>query len=309
MSAQSLSARSHQLPSVARFDHANADMTLQLRGGGFCDALMANVRKFLDGKGGPIATVIRSRDANVNGEQRQRNRRGINLCCLWRRWHSVVAFLGGASMFLAAMFGHQVLHPTQVLSSPLSCPRLHELPARENDKCVRPCPCPCFCVHVIPTCTAQQFGMDDYDSKDPSAAHLARLGGLFYCALGSMEYVAQEEITPKNEVAFGKAFVGYHVPMVATYFHDLLQVFISTPDPMLRSTAPTRMRALCQTRSAFAPSQRMATCWTRPRTLGPNMCSPLYLSVSETTERHRDSYTTQRGRGETQRQMVRAEKR
>ena len=73
----------------------------------------------------------------------------------------------------------------------------------------------------------QQFGMDDYDSHDPSAAHLARLGGLFYFALGSMEYAAQTEITEKNEVLFGKCFVGYHVPMVATYFHDLLQVRVS----------------------------------------------------------------------------------
>ena len=27
-----------------------------------------------------------------------------------------------------------------------------------------------------------------------------------------------------NSIAFGKCFVGYHVPMVATYLHDLLQV-------------------------------------------------------------------------------------
>jgi len=133
---------------------AQGDMSLQLRGGGIKEKALAKIRKALDGKGGPIATVI--------------------------RWHSIVALLGGSTMFLAAVFGHQ------------------------------------------------QFGMHDQDGKDPSTTHLARLGGLFYCALGSMEYVAQQDINEKNEVSYGKCFVGYHVPIVLTYIHDLLQMHTHT---------------------------------------------------------------------------------
>ena len=35
----------------------------------------------------------------------------------------------------------------------------------------------------------------------------------------------------KNEVNYGKCFVGYHVPIVLTYIHDLLQVSPCAPLP------------------------------------------------------------------------------
>ena len=46
----------------------------------------------------------------------------------------------------------------------------------------------------------RQLGMLEYDSSHPACVHLARLSGLFYCALGAMEFVASGEVKEENEV-------------------------------------------------------------------------------------------------------------
>ncbi|EKX32981.1 hypothetical protein GUITHDRAFT_148227 [Guillardia theta CCMP2712] len=89
------------------------------------------------------------------------------------RLHSFAAVIGGATMYLMAIFGQR------------------------------------------------QLGMLEYDSSHPACVHLARLSGLFYCALGAMEFVASGEVKEENEVTFGKVFVGYHV---LTYVHDIMQL-------------------------------------------------------------------------------------
>jgi len=92
------------------------------------------------------------------------------------------------------------------------------LPSRTSTVCACPTPPPAPC--PLPTPDWGSATLCTPRLARPHCSHASRR----VCSLVQVLTLGDLICTAKNEVSYGKCFVGYHVPMVCTYVHDLLQV-------------------------------------------------------------------------------------